>query len=477
VPRFKPQACLSGIGLRIALLLIGLLGTVLASPSLAGPRGFHLSSTRYFVHEHARAAVITVVRGDTRSPGRVGYIALGTGFKCNGAPCSAMWHYDFVPVKGILDFPAGVARESFYVPIIDHHQRSVPKTMRIALFFGSWPNGLAGPSAAVLTIVNDDLAPARDPGNPLELRVPPRGGNPLAGARFYVDPFSSAAKWSWTYPALEAIASQPGVARFGKFSGPDPGLAVNDYLATASQREPGTVPMLSTYRVVDGHCGHWADPPADQASYQRFISRFAEGIGTYPAVLFLEMDALITSPCLTPHGLSVRMRELHRAIDTLVADCPHLVIYLDAGAADAVPAGPIARMLLRAGVSEIQGFFLNSTHYDWTSHEIVFGERISRMIGGKHFVVSTGDSGRGPLKPPDPAHEGNEILCNPPGRGLGPRPTSRTGFSGVDAFAWVDGPGESGGSCGRGDPPRGFWPAYALMLVRNAVYTVDHHYL
>ena len=48
------------------------------------------------------------------------------------------------------------------------------------------------------------------------------------------------------------------------------------------------MPMLATYRIVDGHCGHWSDPPADQASYHNFISRFSQGIGGYRAVLFLE---------------------------------------------------------------------------------------------------------------------------------------------------------------------------------------------
>ena len=116
-----------------------------------------------------------------------------------------------------------------------------------------------------------------------------------------------------------------------------------------------------------------------------------------------------------------RLSELQYAIGVL-SSCPNLVIYLDAGAADAEQPSRVARLLNRAGVARIQGFFLNSTHFDWTSKEIRFGERISRLTGGKHFVVNTGENGQGPIVPRDRVHKGNEVLCNPPNRGLGPRP-------------------------------------------------------
>ncbi|MGE5617555.1 MAG: glycoside hydrolase family 6 protein [Candidatus Woesearchaeota archaeon] len=310
--------------------------------------------------------------------------------------------------------------------------------------------------------------------NPLELRPAPTNGNPLSGARFFVDHGNSVSAAARQYPGLRVIADEPGTARFGGFSGPDVGAVVHALLVRAAHQEPGTIPLLATYRVVDGHCGHYTPTPADEASYHRFIESFARGIGRHRAVLFLEIDALITAPCLSSQGVTVRMRELHGAIDTLTAHCPHLVIYLDAGAADALSAAHTATLLRRAGVGQIQGFFLNSTHFDWTSREIAYGEQVSRMTGGKHFVVNTGDNGRGPLIPPDRVHQGNEVLCNPSGRGLGPKPTTDTGYRNLDAFAWTTNPGESGGQCVPGAPPVGaYWPAYGLMLVRNADFAVD----
>jgi endoglucanase len=65
-------------------------------------------------------------------------------------------------------------------------------------------------------------------------------------------------------------------------------------------------------------------------------------------------------------------------------------------------------------------------------------------------------------------HQGNEVLCNPPGRGAGPRPTTDTGFSNVDAFLWVHVPGESSGHCHGGTAAGTFWLARTLVEARNA---------
>jgi endoglucanase len=449
--------------LSILLLALGVALPAAAQAAPLDPNGFHFLSSNLFVEENAGQAVITVARADTRQAAQIRYITIGL---------TAQAPYDYTPVKSMLTFAAGQSTASFSVPIVDHGISGLPKTISVSLF-GPSPIGLGNPSTAILTIQNDDPLPAVDPANPLGLATAAAGGNPLAGAAFYLDPTDMAAKAARGHPLIRVIAQQPNVARFGSFSYPNATVSVARYLGRAQATQPGTVPMLTTYRVVDGHCGHWADPPRDVASYERFIDGLAAGIGTYRAVMFLEQDALITTPCLSAHGLAVRMQELNYAVDTLKAHCPRLVVYLDAGAADALPAARAARLLNRAGVRKIQGFFLDATHFDWTRKEIRYGERISRMTGGAHFVVSTGESGRGPLVPKDRVHHGNEVLCNPPGRGLGPKPTTTTGFPNVDAFAWLDNPGGSSGACRPGAPPTGvYWPAYAEMLVRNADYRV-----
>ena len=91
----------------------------------------------------------------------------------------------------------------------------------------------------------------------------------------------------------------------------------------------------------------------------------------------------------------------HDAIDTL-SQLPRVVVYLDAGAADALRPSTAASLLRRAGVAEIQGFFLNSTHFDWTSHEINYGEA---DLAADRRQALRGQHGRerpGPAGPPQP---------------------------------------------------------------------------
>jgi len=70
---------------------------------------------------------------------------------------------------------------------------------------------------------------------------------------------------------------------------------------------------------------------------------------------------------------------------------------------------------------------------------------------------------------------GNEELCNPAGRGLGPLSTE-TGYTYVDAFLWFTNPGGSAGQgpgCGTGAPPTAvFWPKYAAGLAQRADFRV-----
>jgi endoglucanase len=466
---------------RLAILPVALLCALLvpaaaqaaASPD---PGGFHLDSPALYVHENAGQAVITISRPNTSVDAQIRYITLGQGVQCGSSQCTAVDPYDFSSVKGMLDFPVGVASETFSVPIVDHGVQSVPKTIEVSLF-GPSPIGMASPDKAVLTILGDDPATPRDPANPLALPVAPTGGDPLAGASFFVDPSSEAANAARSVPAIGVIARQPGTARFGKFSFgsngvPDIQTAVSRYLTRASVESPGSVPLLATYRILHGLCGHASDSPADAASYHDFITGFAQGIGSYRAVLFLEMDSIITMPCLSGHGKALREHELRDAINILSANCPHLIIYLDAGAADALSARDAARYLRASGVAGIEGFFLNATHFDWTTREIRYGRQISRRLGGKHFVINTGENGIGPVRPRDIVHQGMEVLCNPRA-GLGPLPTASTGYPGVDMFAWTSNPGESGGSCVPGAPPTGrYWPAYAKALVQNADFKV-----
>ena len=114
--------------------------------------------------------------------------------------------------------------------------------------------------------------------------------------------------------------------------------------------------------------------------------------------------------------------------------------------------------------------------------------RYATMLGAveptTHFVVDTSRNGLGPWQPPAGVYPDPQDWCNPPGRGLGVRPTAGTGLALLDAYLWVKTPGESDGECTRGlgpggttvdpewgrvDPAAGAWfPEQALELARLA---------
>jgi endoglucanase len=199
-------------------------------------------------------------------------------------------------------------------------------------------------------------------------------------------------------------------------------------------------------------------------------------------------------------------------------------VYLDGTHSGWLPAGDVARRLVRAGVQRADGFFVNVSGYEWTSHSEKYGNWIAKCIhygtntaeGGwrvghfewcgsqyypatpgdfstwaltdkwyldnvdtaanpptaqslRHFVIDTSRNGQGPWTPPVGAYSDPQPWCNPPGRGIGDRPTTKTGNALLDAKLWIKVPGESDGQCTRGtagaidpergviDPPAGGW--------------------
>jgi endoglucanase len=120
------------------------------------------------------------------------------------------------------------------------------------------------------------------------------------------------------------------------------------------------------------------------------------------------------------------------------------------------------------GVRKIRGFWTNDTHEDWTINEVRWGERVSRLTHGAQFIVNTATNGQGPLIPADRVHHGNEVLCNPPGRGTGPLPRVNPGYRDVDAFLWTAPPGNSSGACNGGPAAGTFWPAKAIGMAARA---------
>ena len=185
-------------------------------------------------------------------------------------------------------------------------------------------------------------------------------------------------------------------------------------------------------------------------------------LGGSKAAVILEPDALAMADCLSGDQRQERFDLIRYAVDTLTRN-PAAAVYVDAGHLRWHSADDMAARLNQAGVGNARGFSLNTANFFTTEDEIGYGEAISGLTNGSHYVIDTSRNGAGPA--PDSPLD----WCNPSGRALGTPPTAETAGAHADAYLWVKRPGESDGSCNRGDPPAGtFVNQYAIDLARNA---------
>ncbi|PJI87912.1 cellulase [Sphingomonas koreensis] len=263
---------------------------------------------------------------------------------------------------------------------------------------------------------------------------------------------------------------------------------------------------------------------ANSAAYLDWIRGFAAGIGERDAIVILEPDGLGVIPwhrtlsgeleACRPAGrekdgaTAERFAQLRGAVDIL-SSRPRARVYLDGTTSSWLSPAEAASRLVQADVNKTAGFFLNVSNYEddrrlshyarWISdcialvtrarldprqcpsqyHPARFDDvsswrRTDRVYdrlfdaarlrrdpsAQKHAVIDTSRNGLGSWQPKAGRYRDAEVWCNPPGRGLGRRPTLDTGNAYVDAFLWIKVPGESDGQChrgtgGPGDPERG----------------------
>jgi endoglucanase len=309
--------------------------------------------------------------------------------------------------------------------------------------------------------------------------VSPGSPNPLLGLPWFVDPLETAYhRWQEAKDAGRAdeasllwrIAREPRFRWFGKFTRPDLSRQIRRYLTRVQCEAPGTIPQMAILRAEANECHrrYLGGGRAEDASTRAWYEEFARAIGSTRVVIAFEPDSLGTISCLARHRRRARLRLLRYGVDVL-SQLPNATIYLEAAASDWERAGSIARKLRSIGIRKVRGFMLNVTHFDWTRSNIRYGLRVSRATGGKHFVINTSANGRGPLHIRRRGRRRLNRWCNPPNRGLGPRPTTLTSHPKVDAYLWIGRPGYSAGACNGGPtPPGAWWPERALELARNA---------
>jgi endoglucanase len=297
--------------------------------------------------------------------------------------------------------------------------------------------------------------------------------NPLAGVKLYVDRDSpSWEQWQAYERAGETakanliwkIAREPRAMWLGRFTRPNFHVKVRRLIDAAVA--DGAVPLFTVLRAQSTGCGPNYDGggPAEDARTRAWYDDLARAIGDDRVVIAFEPDSLGTIDCHAVSRRDDRIRLLRYGIDAL-AELPNATIYIEAGASDWEPAERTANQLRAVGIAKVRGFMLNATHYDWTSENIQHGLEISRLTGGKHFVINTAENGRGPIH--YKADNGRRITvwCNPPLRGLGPAPTTNTANPKVDAYLWINRPGYAQSCQHR---PIAWYPPRALEYARYA---------
>ena len=313
--------------------------------------------------------------------------------------------------------------------------------------------------------------------------VDPSSPNPLAGLSFFVDPSHASVKDTARYrragqqrnaDLVARLARQPKAHWFGKFTRPNPIRKIRNYLNCVQVFQPGAVPLLVVLRHQGKQCNprYTAGGPAEDTASRRWYDDFVTAVGSSRVVIGFEPDSIGTISCLAASRRKARRDLLRYGVDRL-SKLPNATIYLEGTASDWKSPRYTARLLRYIGIDKVRGFMLNVTHYDWTINNLRYGNKVSRMVGGKPFVVSTSYNGRGPVHylTGRPRHKRRiNVFCNPRFRGLGPAPRTSTGVAKVDAFLWLNRPGLSGAGTCNGAPPKAgdWWPQRALMFSRYA---------
>ncbi|HVI35055.1 MAG TPA: glycoside hydrolase family 6 protein, partial [Gaiellales bacterium] len=288
--------------------------------------------------------------------------------------------------------------------------------------------------------------------------VDPASPNPLAGQHFFVDRRQPAFRqYRWyrhTHRRRAAkriwrLAREPKFRWFGRWSH-HLRSDVRVYIRRAQHRHQ--VPLIVVMRAQAKKChgGYTGGDRREDSRTRKWYRKFARAVGRSRVVIGFEPDSLGTLDCQTKSRRRVRLKLLAYGVRVL-SRLSRATIYLEGGASDWEPARRTARQLRIIGIRRVRGFMLNVTHFDWTSSNIRHGLQISRLTGGKHFIISTAFNGRGALhyRRYFGPHKWRmiNVWCHPPRRGLGPRPTTITDHPRVDAYMWIGRPGFSAGKC------------------------------
>ena len=313
-------------------------------------------------------------------------------------------------------------------------------------------------AVACVGLVADPVQVGRAPA----VRLAADEANPLAGAPFYVNPTSAAMRAAQSAnppsPGLTAIANTPQAYWIVPGSS---AATVAKY--TGEAQAAGAMPVLALYGIPHRDCGSFAAGGfATGAEYRQWIDGIAADVGPSPAAIIVEPDALAMADCLSGDLRQERFDLIRYAVDTLTRN-PAAAVYIDAGHLRWHSVDEMAARLNQAGVDHARGFSLNIANFFTTDDEIGYGEAISGLTNGSHYVIDTSRNGAGPA-PDSPLN-----WCKPQRPSTG-HPAHRGDSGRARRRLPVDQTSRRiRRTCNSGDPPAGnFVNQYAIDLAHNA---------
>ncbi|MEU9578584.1 glycoside hydrolase family 6 protein [Streptomyces chilikensis] len=295
----------------------------------------------------------------------------------------------------------------------------------------------------------------------------PGAAVPAPDGRLYLHPDSQVVEWvrknpgDPRRPVIDSrIASRPAAVWFAD---PNAGtVTARVHAVTSRAAGQGRIPVLVAYTIPHRDCGQYSAGGAeDLSAYDRWIDRFATGLGTGRVIVILEPDSVAQAYCLSEEDRKARFTALARAGRVIKRVAPGARVYYDAGHSGWNDAPKQAGLLRQAGAAAPEssdGIFSNVSNFHRTADEVRYVREVLAAMdapAGHGAVIDTSRNGNGP--PP----EGK--WCDPPGRKVGRAPVLFPGEARVDAYLWVKLPGEADGCRGKAGV---FSPSYAYELAR-----------
>lgn len=182
------------------------------------------------------------------------------------------------------------------------------------------------------------------------------------------------------------------------------------YIAGAQAGDPEKLALMTLFRMFpwegEARIDQRLPTRAEQASYRRYVTNLAQGIGTSRVAVIVQPDGYFVKKAfeawverLGRKKALLPARMLAWTVKTLAAQ-PRTTVYLDMGSEDWArgDVGAVAKYLRLSGVEHARGFSLNISHKNYLEREVVFAKAVSEALArqglkNKHAVLETSDNG------------------------------------------------------------------------------------